>query len=50
MNDETKIREAVEDILEEKEYEQRYLASRAGQEVKRVVVDLDDGDVLIIEG
>lgn len=49
MNDETKIREAVQSILEEKEYEIEYL-SKGRKEPTKTIVDLDDGDVLIIEG
>jgi hypothetical protein len=48
MSTESKVREAVENILEEREYEKHYLTSNA--EVKKVMVELDDGDFLIIEG
>ncbi len=49
MSNETKIREAVEDILTEKEYEKHYLASRT-EEVKKVIIELDGGEFLTIEG
>jgi hypothetical protein len=50
MSTESKVREVLENILEEKEYEAHYRAVHLEKEVKITKVELDDGEFLIIEG
>lgn len=47
---EKEIREALEDILEEREYELKYMTNVPYTEPPKIVVELDDGETITITG